>query len=143
MNKQAASNRSRTWLRISGLLLGIVVLVWLPVEESSELGVLVVAGLICTLLGLWLLYKTESHAKHMVWRNVIIWGGMGLLLAPLAIFLMAIKTGIHGHGTPDFTADQMQAFISRMPFFILGGILLGTGLGLLRIAKRKESREEN
>ena len=140
MNEPAASNRSPTWLRICGLLLGIVVLVWLPVEESSELGVLVIAGLICTWFGIWLLYKTESHVNHMLWRNVIIWGGMGLLLAPLAIFLMAIKTGIHGHGTPDFTANQMQALISRIPFFILGGILLGTGLGLLRFAKWNESR---
>ena len=140
MNDQAASNRSRTWLRISGLFLGIVVLVWLPFEESSELGVLVIAGLICTWFGIWLLSKTGPHVKHMLWRNVIVWGGMGLLLAPLAIFLMAIKTGIHGHGTPDFTADQMQAFVSRIPFFVLGGILLGTGLGLLRFAKWNESR---
>ena len=142
MKEPAASNRSPTWLRICGLLLGIVVLVWLPVEESSELGVLLIAALICTWFGIWLLYKTGPHVEHMVWINIIIWGAMGLLLAPLAIFLMAIKTGIHGHGTPDFTADQMQTFISRMPFFILGGILSGTGLGLLRIAKRNESREE-
>jgi hypothetical protein len=59
----------------------------------------------------------------------------------LAILLMAIKTGIHGHGTPDYTLDQMQDVFSRMPFFVLGGVLLGAGSGLLRTAKDNESQE--
>ena len=96
-------------MRFSGLLLGILVLVWLPVEESSVLGVLVIAGLICTWGGIWLLFKTGSYRRHGIVRHVLIGGLAGFFVVPAAITLMAIKTGIHGHGTPDFTVEQMQA----------------------------------
>lgn len=141
MNKPAETNKSRTWLKLSGLLLGIVVLVWLPVEESSQVGVLVIAGLVCTWGAIWLLLRIGYSGKHTLLRHIVIGGGAGLLLVPLAILLMAIKTGIHGHGTPDYTLDQMQDLLSRMPFFALGGVLLGAGSGLLRTAKDNKSQE--
>ena len=134
MKQSAAGNRSRSWLRSCGLLLGIVVLVWLLVEESSNLGVLVIAGLVCAWGGIWLLLKIHTAAISKVWIHLIIGGGAGLLLSPVAILLMALKTGIHGHSTPDFTLYQMQLVLSRTPFFILAGILLGAGVGLLRYA---------
>ena len=141
MKKSEAGNRSRTWLRFSGLLLGIITLVWLLVEESSNLGVLVIAGLVCTWGGIWLLLKVDADAISKVWIHLIIGGGAGLLLAPLAILLMALKTGLHGHATPDFTLFQMQLVLSRTPFFTLAGILLGAGGGLLRYAIDNRSLE--
>ena len=90
---------------------------------------------------IWLLLRIGSSGKHTFLRHIVIGGGAGLLLVPLAILLMAIKTGIHGHGSPDYTLDQMQAVLSRMPFFVLGGALLGAGSGLLRTAKDNESQE--
>jgi hypothetical protein len=143
VNKPAEINRSRTRLRTSGLLLGIVVLIWLPIEESSALGMLVVAVLICTWAGIWLLLKTDSYKEHGIIRHMLIGGGAGFLVAPLAILLMAIKTGIHGHGVPDFTIEQMQAVLSRMPYFIFGGLLVGAGIGLLRATKQDQIQELN
>ena len=104
MNLTAAINKKKTWLRLAGFLIGVVVLVWLAVEENNETGVLLISGLICTWGGVWLLYKTETVGRHMIFRYILVGGGAGLLLAPLAILLMAIKTSIHGHGSPDFTA---------------------------------------
>jgi len=104
-------------------------------------GVLVIAGLVCTWGAIWLLLRIGSSGKHTLLRHIVIGGGVGLLLVPLAILLMAIKTGIHGHGTPDYTVHQMQDVLSRIPFFVLGGVLLGTGSGLLRTAKDNESQE--
>ena len=128
-------------MKLSGLLLGIVVLVWLPIEESSQVGVLVIAGLVCTWGAIWLLPRIGSSGKHTLLGHIVIGGGAGLLLVPLAILLMAIKTGIHGHGTPDYTVDQMQDVLSRMPFFVLGGVLLGAGSGLLGIVKKNQAQE--
>lgn len=125
------------------MLLGIMVLAWLPVEESSVLGALVVAGLICTWAGTWLLLKTDSYRKHGILRYILIGGGSGFLVALLAILLMAIKTSIHGHGVPDFTVEQMQSVLSRMPYFIVGGVLVGAGSGLLRAAKQGQVQELN
>ena len=105
------------------------------------MGVLVMAGLICAWGGIWLLLRIDASGKLTLLNHVLIGGGAGLLLVPLAILLMAIKTGIHGHGTPDYTVDQMQDVLSRMPFFALGGALLGAGSGMLGIAKKNQAQE--
>ena len=141
MNKPAWIDRSRTWLRFCGFLLGILVLVWLPFEERSVLGVLLIAGLLCTWGGIWLLFRAGSYRKYGVVRYMLIGGLAGFLVVPVAILLMAIKTGIHGHGTPDFTVEQMQAVISRIPYFLFGGVLVGAGIGLLRTVNRDQVRE--
>ena len=137
----ASPDKKRTWLRFAGLLLAIGIMVWLPIEESSELGVLVVSGLICIWGGIWLLTKTGVDDKHLILRHILVGFGAGLLVAPVAILLMAIKSGIHGHGSPDFTVSQMQNVLSRVPYFALGGVLVGTGSGMLQIMQRKQSQE--
>jgi hypothetical protein len=47
-------------------------------------------------------------------------------VTPLAIGLMAFKSGLHGHNAPDFTLAQMQAALDLFPYFALAG--LGVGL---------------
>ena len=138
----ASPDKKRIWLRFAGLLLAIGILVWLPIEESSELVVLVVSGLICIWGGVWLLTRTAADDRHLILRHVLVGSGAGLLVAPMAILLMAIKSGIHGHGIPDFTVNQMQTVISRIPYLILGGVLLGAGSGLLRAMNGNQSQEE-
>ena len=136
MSSQAGT-KGKIWLRISGLILGIGVLVWLPVEERSELGVLVISGAICTWSAIWSLIKLVLDDKQLIMRHILVGTGAGLILAPLAILLMALKSGIHGHGTPDFTVSQMQDILSRIPYFVLSGFLVGVGSGLWRLAKRE------
>ena len=132
-----AGTKGKFWLRITGLILGIGVLVWLPVEERSELGVLVISGVICTWSAIWLLIKPIPDDKQLILRHVLVGAGAGLILAPLVILLMAFKSGIHGHGTPDFTVNQIQDVLSRIPYFVLSGFLVGVGIGLWRLAKRE------
>ena len=129
--------KGKFWLRISGLILGTGVLVWLPVEERSELGVLVISGAICTWSAVWLLIKPFLNEKQLIMRHILVGTGAGLILAPLAILLMALKSGIHGHGMPDFTVSQMQDILSRIPYFVLSGFLVGVGSGLWRLAMRE------
>ena len=141
MNKTAVFNKPKTWLKLCALLLGIVILVWLPVEETTVTGVLVISGLICAWIGVWLMVKTDSSPKQVIIRHVLIGGGAGLLLAPLAILLMAIKTGIHGHGSPDFTIEQMESVFYQVPYYVLCGALIGAGAGLLRASRTREEQE--
>ena len=115
--------KERFWLRISGLILGIGILIWLPIEEGSELGVLLISGAICIWSAIWILRVPVKNDKQLLLRHAIVGVGAGLLLAPMAIILMALRTGIHGHGTPDFTVGQMQDILSRMPYFVLSGFL--------------------
>jgi hypothetical protein len=60
----------------------------------------------------------------------------------VAIFLMALKSGIHGHGTPDFTVAQMQEILLRTPFFAISGLLVGLGSGFWRFARKDSHTQE-
>jgi uncharacterized membrane protein YedE/YeeE len=124
------------------LLLGIIVLVWVRIEEQSELGVLVISGAICTWAAIWILAKPIDSDKRLILRHSLVGAGAGLAIALLAILLMAFKSGIHGHGTPDFTVAQMQFVLSRSPFLILSGVLVGLGSRLWRMARKGQSSQE-
>jgi uncharacterized BrkB/YihY/UPF0761 family membrane protein len=128
-------------LRVFGLFLGIVVLIWLPIEESSVLGVLLISTLICSWMGTWLLYRTSNSNMKPLLRYLIIGSCVGLLIAPMALLLMAIKSGIHGHGRPDYTFSQMQSVISRIPFFVAGGLMVAAGAGVLANYYQVNTRE--
>ena len=141
MNNQPVA-RGRVWLRLTALILGFGILIWLPVEDQSELGVLIASGAICTWFATRLLITAPQENRQLILRHALVGSGSGLLLAPIAIILMAVKSGIHGHGTPDFSVDQMQSVISRIPFFVLSGFLIGLGSGVFRLAKRNELIEE-
>lgn len=143
MNKPATSKRVRNWLRLSGLVLGVIILLWLTIEDRNELVVLLLSALICIWVGTWLLVRIDFTGKYIFWKHVIIGGGMGLLLEGVALILMALKTGIHGHGIPDFSVDQMRAVVSLSPYFLLGGILVGSSAGLLRSAQMESSAEKS
>jgi hypothetical protein len=113
--------------------------VWVPIEEQSELGVLVISGAICTWAAIWILAKPIDSDKQLILRHSLVGAGAGLAIAPLAILLMAIKSGIHGHGAPDFTVAQMQFVLSRTQFLVLSGALVGLGSGLWRMARKDRS----
>ena len=134
--------RGRIWFRLTALLLGFGILIWLPVEDQSDLGVLIAAGATCTWIAARLLITAPQEDRQLILRHALVGGGSGLILAPMAIILMAVKSGIHGHGTPDFSVGQIQSVLSRIPFFVLSGFLLGLGSGIFRLAKRNELKEE-
>jgi hypothetical protein len=55
---------------------------------------------------------------------------LGLLFGPLTILLMVLKTGLHGHG-PEFTPEEINWIIDRIPLFMILGALITSGLGAL------------
>jgi len=125
-------DKKRLWLRFTGFFVGLAVLLWLPGEESGETGTLFIAALICTWMAVWLINKISPADKNLLLKHLLIGIGYGLLIAPLGVFLMALKTGLHGHGLPDFTVHQLQAVLSRVPYYLVAGFMLGAGIGLLR-----------
>jgi hypothetical protein len=132
----------RFWLRLIGLLLGCGILIWVGIEDLSELGVLVFSGAICSWTAARLLITTSPDNKQLILRYILVGAGAGLVVAPLAVILMAFKSGVHGHAVPDFTVDQMWTVLSRAPYFILGGLLMSLGIGIWGLARKEISNTE-
>lgn len=122
-------------LRLLALLLGVIILFWLSFEDQSEYAVLLLSTAVCAWWAARFLVERPSGRTTVLIRHIIICTLAGLAIAPVAILLMAFKSGIHGHGSPDFTAWQIQSVLSRTPFLTVGGLLLGVGSALWRLAR--------
>ena len=123
---------TQRWLRYYTLLLGALLMIWLPFEDSNEqlataFAAAICAGLAARLAARWISPQPASLLKHLLLGTLA-----GLMVAPLTFLLMAIKTGLHGHPAPDFTGAQVIAVFLRTPVWGLGGLLIGFGVGLWR-----------
>lgn len=121
------------WLRLAALLLGVFLLLWLPVEDTNEIQVLVASAAVSAWLALRYLVRLPGSAKSLG-KHILVGMLAGFAVTPLALFLMAFKTGLHGHESPDFTAEQIYFVISRTPVWGFAGLLLGLGSGMLHLA---------
>jgi hypothetical protein len=113
-------------LRIAFIFLGIFILLWLPVEEHSLVLLLLISGCVCCLSLLAVLRRLRlSSSGEQVGRMKYPLAGMlaGVAVTLAAIALMAIKTGMHGHGAPDYSPAQVS--------LVLRLTLVWAGLGLV------------
>ena len=125
------------WMRLLALALGIALLLWLPREDVSEQSVTLFAALISAWLALRYLLSVRPGEIHYLLRHLLAGALAGLAVTPLAVFLMALKTGLHSHSTPDFTYERMQVVLYRTPIWVLVGLLIGLGVALLRLARTR------
>ncbi len=134
------------WYRISALIVGIAWLIWLSIEDLSERWVLLFSVTICVLLAVrFIIYYSAQRSKNeekypqnkeqRSARRFLFYPLVGVLtglaVTPVAIFLMALKTGLHGHFAPEFTSAQVFIVLVRTPIWIVGGLLIGVGVELL------------
>jgi hypothetical protein len=122
-------------LRILGIILGIGLLVWLSVEESGDVWVLIFSGAISALVAAQAWLRLKDRAKKPPYWLPLAGFLAGLLVTPLALLLMALKTGLHGHQGPDFSGSQILSVILRTPVWVISGLLTGLGLEILRRGK--------
>jgi hypothetical protein len=125
--------KTPAWLRLAALLLGVLLLLWLPVEDTGEIQVLVAAAAVSAWLAVRYLVSLPAPVKNPA-KHILVGTLAGLAITPLALFLMAFKTGLHGHESPDFTSEQIYFVISRTPLWGFAGLLLGLGSGMLHLA---------
>ena len=126
-------------LRILGIFLGVGLFFWLSIEESGDVWVLSFSAAISALLAAqaWQRLKTRQ-GKPRYWLPL---AGLlaGLLVTPLALLLMALKTGLHGHQGPDFSGSQILSVILRTPVWVISGLLIGVGLEIFRWSRNREN----
>lgn len=119
--------RSPVWMRATGLLIGFLFLVWLPFEDVNVLFTVVLASTI----GIWLLLRFLLQKEFSLQGFAVSGAVAGLCVSPLAITMMAFKSGIHAHGFSDFVLPQINTVLAATPWFIVGGLLLGSAIFFL------------
>ena len=129
-------------VRIAEIVFALFLLFWLPVEDVHLRWVLLIASVFCSLIVLHLATMGILRLEKSLPRYLVTGIVAGLSVPLVAVFLMAFKTGLHGHATPDFTGLQIQVVMRRIPAWIAGGSLLGLGVGLLRLGAHQDSIKE-
>lgn len=125
-------------LRTAGLLLGAAILLWLPFEDTGIRWVVLFAGAISALLAAGVLQK-RALSGWPSWMSHPLTGLLaGAAVTPIAFLLMALKSGVHGHGAPDFTPQQVTSLLNSTPLFGLAGGIIGLGTGLYRRIRRSK-----
>ena len=142
--------RTPLWWRFSSIILGLLILFWLPIEDRSTISILIFSALICALSAVGVLTARDvlperrradgeqSAApihRSLRYGALLVWLIAGLGVTVVALQLMAIKTGLHGHGTPDYTTEQMMNVFSLAPLWVF----LGLVIGLMAIFWKKSS----
>lgn len=123
----------RRRLRVIALGIGVALLLWLPFEDPGVNAALAFSAVISGWWAVRFLVLAPAGRRKMILRHVSFGAFAGMMVSPLALLLMAMKTGLHGHSSPDFTVDQLQSVLASTPAWILSGVLLGFGSGLWRL----------
>jgi hypothetical protein len=123
---------------------GLVLFVWMSLEDNGTLTVsLLGAGLATALI----LYQSFERIGGKELSLRFFFGltiGLGTLIgavSPIAtILLMFFKTAWHGHGFPDYPPELMRDMLFRLPAWALAGGLLGLGFGFLYLTGIKQEK---
>jgi hypothetical protein len=132
LQDQASRPPPPIWLRLAFIFLGIFILLWLPVEEHSLALLLLISLLICSLGWLAFLDWQRRRQPSSKGKKVLLAGMLaGAAVTLVVLALMGIKTGIHGHGAPDYSPAQVSLALRLTPLWICLGLLAG-GLAAVR-----------
>lgn len=131
--------RSKRGARLINTVYFLLLLVWMPIE-----GNLLMVTIFGGATALWLTFHLISYLTR--WQtaiasfNLLIWGGIGLInglmLPPIILMLMGLKTGLHAHG-PEFTPVEIAYILSRFVPWGGLGLLGGLGWGMMRQGWRR------
>ena len=113
-------------------------LVWLPFEDTSTAWIVLFAGATSALLAVRVSLPGSRLLPFTGLAHFLIGMIAGAGVTPIALLLMAFKSGIHGHGSPDFTPEQVMQVLNDTPLFALAGGLAGLGIGLYRFLNRSQ-----
>ena len=123
------------WMRLASLLLGGAILLWLPLEDRGSQYAIITGIAAAGLVGIRL-FRRVRGARSSLLRYAIITGLVGgVLVSVFSAGLMVIKNGIHGHGVPDYSLAQVLDVLYMTPIWMVGGVLVGLGGGLLVLSR--------
>jgi hypothetical protein len=130
----AATLPAPRFLRLGVILLGVVVLLWLTFEGRDERQTILLAALLSALGAL--ATSTRFGRRLRGYWYILLGGAFGLLVPLMAVLLMVLKTGLHGHSVPDFTLEQLSAVLRLIPVWTVVGVLVGGAAALFEHVRR-------
>jgi hypothetical protein len=116
-------------------LLGVVLLIWIPVEDLGEAWVLLLAAGICMWGAIRVWVSIAENRDIRAWHFALIGTVTGLAVPVLGTALMVFKSGLHSHQSPEFSAAQIGGLLLRTPYWGVGGFIIGAGLGILYVLR--------
>jgi hypothetical protein len=116
-------------VRFGFIAVWVSILLWLPLEDTGPLNARILAALACTLLAVRAFLRVDRS-------TLVLSAGLGLaaglLVNPITAGLMVFKSGLHGHGAPDFSVATLAAVLADTPVYGIGGLLIGAGIYYLK-----------
>lgn len=108
---------------------GLILLVWLSLEDSSTVSVAVLGtGTSLIFTNVWIANRFgEKDLSLKIWFIGLVLAGiiMGALSALSTAILMFFKSSWHGHIFPDYPPQMIADMLLRTPIWALSGALLG------------------
>lgn len=107
--------------RAAGALWIFLALIWLPFEDIAIWTAVALAA--AGSIWLWWRYLSKPHSSR--WWKLIYTALLGAGTPLFAVLLMAVKSGLHGHGFADFTSRQVIGVVNLIPITFFAGTILG------------------
>lgn len=118
-------------LRLITIGLTIALFIWFPVEDESETILILFAISFCTLFAVTLLKSSKNQLRTSLRTYILVGILAGAAVSPTALLFMALKTGLHAHPVPDYSKFQIMSVIKQTPIWIISGLLVSIGFGIL------------
>ena len=115
-------------IRLGLIGTGILILVWLPIEDA---GTNAAQALGATASALAALRIFPEGARQTAAGRLIAGLAAGVFASPVAAGLMVLKMGIHAHAIADYSLLDFQLVLRRSPFYAAGGLIVAAGIHLL------------
>jgi hypothetical protein len=130
-------------VRFFPILLGLSIFIWLSLENSNEN----IPVLLALIISSWIAIKNYVRRSKYFSLNffyILLTGTLiGAAITPIALLLMAIKTGLHAHPMPDFSYAQIDLVIRRTPLWIIGGFTISLGFAIFQHVNQKTRTSSN
>jgi hypothetical protein len=126
-------------LRLATVIVAIFAVIWISLEGNLWQPIALAAGLTLISAG-YLLQRLLGGRKLAVgsWFAVAALAGLltGLSFGIMVLLLMAVKTGLHGHG-PEFSPNELDWVVEQFPLWTVVGLLGAIGLTTVAMGIRR------
>lgn len=129
-----AASPLRWIVRLAWGVTGLGWVAWIGFEDRGLTAVMLLAASVCLAAGLsaWARDRKRAVPRGTDWlRGAGVGVAAGATVGPAAAVLILMKTSLHAHPAPDFSAADLGRVLSVTPIWAAAGLAAGLALGML------------